>query len=208
MRRRGGGAPKREEGVGDADDTTRDGKPNGRGGRQTDCATCVTYAFLVAFFAMGVLIAAADRPPPRGGTPNTPWNPKDDTRGGGTRGGTGVGGSGNSRGDADDDGKGGMDDEGADEDYRKEHLPDIGLWEGLGIIVIDRLSKVRDYLEGVMHTLEKWEAKLDDVNENLDAYMEDMLGRVGAGDGGGGGSEERRRAVRGGGDGKPRNGRN
>lgn len=213
----------------------RDGEPPSRGGglrdgtprRGTDCETWLTYAFLLVFFVVGVLVAAADRPTlgTRHGTPNTPWSPPD-SRGGGagagggwrgsTRGaGGGRGSGGDSRADAgssphldDDDDEASQDeDEGDDRHARRHTEVDVGLWEGLGIILVDRLVKVRDYLEGVVDTMETWEKQLRRVSEELDGYLTDVSGKrsllkdanvdaVGGGGGLGGGVNGERRAVR------------
>ena len=219
MRRRGGrgrgvspvrNQKKSEEGVDDVvagDHNTPTDRTKREGGKprknKVDCATCLTYTFLIFFFVFGVLIAAAGRPPPppSRGDPNAPWNPEDDARRGSARGGRGSDGgdtpTSSSFDPHDDD-----DDERDDEDrdgFRDYMHEDIGLWEGIGIIVVDRLSKVKDYLEGVVETLEGWQAKLEKFNQDLDAQLNNRreslafpFGGVGSndkrvGDGGGGG---------------------
>lgn len=195
MRRRGA-----ERRNGDNVQKEQDGRTNRSGidgvHHKMDCATCVVYALLVVFFALGVLIAAAGRPvPPTRGTPNTPW----DIHGGSSHD-TGLGGAGSSQDNRRSSYQYHDDDENAQTDEEPEDFrPDIGLWEGLGIIAIDRLSKVQDYLEGILDTLDRWKEKLESFNEDLSERLAAMDGNeAGARFEGLDGETGGRRAVQGG----------
>lgn len=125
----------------------------------TDCCTTVTYVLLALCFVTGILVAATGResPPstPRGTpTPNTPWDPSSGakegnnagagTGAGGSRSGSGSGGSRHDPADGEDNTRGGA----------RSDWPQYGLLESLGIIAVDRLAHVKDYLEGMVGLLQ------------------------------------------------------